>query len=54
MEKTTQSPKEQLLKSLLGQKLKIPDLQDLFHDWPQYVNPEVERVRSAVNESHER
>lgn len=54
MVETTQSPKEQLLKSLRGRKLDIPDLQDLFRDWPQCVNPEVERLRSAVNESHER
>ena len=54
MEENTQSPKEQLLKSLRGRKLEIPDLQDLFRDWPQCVHPEVERLRNAVNETNER
>ena len=53
MQETTQSAKEQLLKSLRGRKLEIPDLQDLCRNWPQCVHPEVERLRSAVNKSYE-
>lgn len=49
-----QSPKKELLKNLQGQKLEIPDLHDLFRDWPQRIHPEVERLRSAITESHER
>ncbi|KAA6411299.1 MAG: hypothetical protein FRX48_04579 [Lasallia pustulata] len=40
--------RQQLLHSLRGQSLVIPDLRTLFDHWPQGVNPEVERLREDV------
>ena len=49
-----QSPKQKLLNDLRGQHLEIPNLQHLFRDWPQYVNPELGKLRHVVNELLER
>lgn len=48
---TSQTPREQLLKDLRGRNLVIPDLQNLFRNWPQYVHPELERLRQTVDKS---
>ena len=40
--------RQQLLHSLRGQSVVIPDLRTLFDHWPQGVNPEVERLREDV------
>ena len=42
--------REQLLQSLRGRKLRIPDLQALVRQWPQYVNPELDRLRADVDQ----
>ncbi|KAL8963659.1 MAG: hypothetical protein Q9193_000103 [Seirophora villosa] len=44
-----QAPRKQLLKSLKGRVLHIPNLQALMSHWPQYVNPELERLREDVD-----
>ena len=49
MEANTESSRQQLLKSLQGHSLHIPDLQALLDHWPQYVNPEVGRLRKDVD-----
>lgn len=54
MESNTESSRQQLLKSLQGRSLHIPDLQALLDDWPQYVNPEVGRLREDVDERLQR
>ena len=46
--------RQQLVNSLQGCNLYIPDLQALLEHWPQYVNPEVERLRKDVAERLER
>lgn len=48
------SSRQQLLNSLQGGSLYIPDLQALLEHWPQYVNPELERLRKDVAERLER
>ncbi|RDA88977.1 hypothetical protein CP532_0611 [Ophiocordyceps camponoti-leonardi (nom. inval.)] len=45
------SQRQELLESLLGQRVQIPDLQGLFSEWPLAVNPEVEKLRSFVSSS---
>lgn len=50
MESNTESSRQQLLKSLQGRSLHIPDLQALLDHWPQYVNPEVGRLRQDVDD----
>lgn len=42
-------PRDQILQSLRGNTLKIPDLQALLQHWPQYVNLEVDRLRRYVD-----
>ena len=42
--------RQQLLMSLRGHTLKIPNLQVLFNHWPQHVNPELDRLRADVDE----
>ena len=46
--------RQQLLGSLQGCSLYIPDLQALLEHWPQYVNPELERLQKEVIERLER
>ncbi|KAI4222973.1 MAG: hypothetical protein LQ349_007522 [Xanthoria aureola] len=41
--------RDQILQSLRGNTLKIPDLQALLQHWPQYVNLEVNRLRGYVD-----
>ncbi|KAL8826846.1 MAG: hypothetical protein Q9170_007244 [Blastenia crenularia] len=41
--------REQLLTSLRGHILKIPDLQGLLKQWPQYVHLEVDHLRGDVD-----
>ena len=45
-----ESPRQRLVESLHGRNLHIPDLQGLLSHWPQYVNPEIERLRQDVDE----
>ena len=45
-----ESSRQQLLNSLQGCSLYIPDLQSLLEHWPQYVNPELERLQKDVAE----
>ena len=46
--------RQKLLNSLQGCNLYIPDLQALLEHWPQYVNPELERLRKDIAERLER
>ena len=43
------TPRQQLLQSLRGQSLVIPDLQSLFRDWHQAIHPELDRLRKNVD-----
>ncbi|KAH6662813.1 isoprenoid synthase domain-containing protein [Halenospora varia] len=45
--------RQKLLASLQGCSVTIPDLQGLFRQWPQAVNPEVERLRIDVDQKLE-
>ena len=38
-----------LIQSLKGQKVRLPDLHNIFADWTEAVNPEVERMREDVS-----
>ena len=42
--------REELLKSLRGRTLSVPDLQALLSKWPQDINPELDRLRKDVDE----
>lgn len=44
MAPNAESSRQQLLKSLQGCSLYIPDLQTLLEHWPQYVNPGLDHV----------
>ncbi|KAL8933992.1 MAG: hypothetical protein Q9216_006122 [Gyalolechia sp. 2 TL-2023] len=44
------NPRDDILKSLQGQMVWIPDLQRLFDHWPQDINPHVEQLREHVDE----
>lgn len=46
-----EAPSKQLLKSLQGRMLHIPDLQAMMSHWPQYVSPELDRLRADVDET---
>ncbi len=46
MDQDLGTSRQQLLKSLRGRSLIVPDLQSLFDHWPQSVNPE-EKVRTS-------
>ena len=46
----TKMSREQLLVSLQGHALQIPNLQALFNHWPQHVNVELECLRVDVDE----
>ena len=54
MAPNAEPPRQQLLNSLQGCNLYIPDLQALLERWPQYVNPELERLQKHVAERLER
>lgn len=41
--------REEILSSLRGRSLYIPDLQELLSQWPQYVSPELDRLHDAVD-----
>jgi hypothetical protein len=49
----TQSVRQKLLTDLQGCTVVIPDLQDLFKNWPQGVNPEVGRLHDDVEKKLE-
>ena len=38
----------ELLWHLKGQVLRIPDLQEVFKEWPQAVNPTLDELRPLV------
>jgi len=42
--------REQLLLAVKGQKVVIPNLQDIFRKWPQSVNNELENNQLAVDQ----
>ncbi|KAL8664204.1 MAG: hypothetical protein Q9202_003282 [Teloschistes flavicans] len=42
--------RDELLASLRGTTLKIPDVQQLLKEWPQYINLELNRLRGDVDE----
>jgi len=49
----TQSPsptREELIKSLRGQKIHIPDLEALMRHWPQEISPHIDVAEKVVNE----
>ena len=48
------SPKQQLLHSLRGSSVVLPDMQGLLSDWPRYVNPEIKKLREVVDTHLER
>ena len=50
----TGTSRQQLLKSLQGHSLSIPNLQALLDHWPQYVNPELEHLQKDVVERLQR
>lgn len=41
--------RNELLASLRGRTLEIPDLQALLSHWPQYVHLELDRLRKDVD-----
>ena len=43
------SPRQELLSSLRGRQVIVPDLQAIFHDWPQAVNPELATLSKDVD-----
>ena len=45
--------REELLRSLHGCTLSIPDLTELLSQWPRGMNPEINRLRKAVDEKLE-
>ena len=49
MEQDLRSPREQILESLQGRTLIVPNLEVLFEHWPQSVHPEEKRLRDDVN-----
>ena len=49
MEQDLGSIRKQILESLRGQSLIVPDLQLFFKHWPQRINPEEKRLRDDVN-----
>ncbi|PQE20236.1 Terpenoid synthase protein [Rutstroemia sp. NJR-2017a BBW] len=42
--------RQNLLESLQGRSVNIPDLQSLFREWPQGVSPELGRLENDINE----
>lgn len=38
-----------VLSALKGQRVRVPDLQALLQDWPQYTNPYYERLKTDVD-----
>ena len=53
MEPVLKAPRQQLLDSLRGRTLLIPDLEAPFRHWPQDVSPDVERLHKDVEDRHE-
>ena len=49
-----EAPRKHLLESLRGHTIRIPDLQALLASWPQYANPELERLQKDVDERLQR
>lgn len=45
--------REEILSSLRGQNLHIPDFQALLSHWPQYVSPELGRLRTECDEKYQ-
>ncbi|RDA94855.1 hypothetical protein CP533_4215 [Ophiocordyceps camponoti-saundersi (nom. inval.)] len=45
------SQRQELLESLVGQPVHIPDLRGLFSEWPAAVNPNLEDLRAFVSSS---
>lgn len=45
--------REEILSALRGQSLHIPDLQALLSDWPQYVSPELGRLRGECDKKYQ-
>ena len=43
-----------ILASLQGEAIQVPDLQKLFKNWPQEVNPCLDQLRQEVNDWLER
>lgn len=41
--------RQELLESLHGRSLHIPDLQVYLSHWPHYINPELENLREDVD-----
>ena len=50
MAQNAQLSRHQLIESLRGCELQIPDLQALFGHWPQQINPELDSLRTHVDE----
>jgi hypothetical protein len=50
----TETPRQQLLKSLRGRSIHIPDLQALLAQWPQDVNTQLEHLKKDVDEKLQR
>lgn len=41
--------REDIITSLKGKTVSIPDLHALFADWPYAVSPDIERLRNDMN-----
>lgn len=54
MAPVAQDPREQLLKSLRGSSMILPDITTLLCPWPQAVNPNLDRVRCDTEKFIER
>ncbi|KAI1650312.1 uncharacterized protein F4817DRAFT_328998 [Daldinia loculata] len=44
-------PREQLLSSIRGSQVIIPDMQTMISHWPQRSHPDVERIDKYVQET---
>src|SRR4051812_4908001 len=42
--------RKNLLASLRGQTIQVPDLRHLFRNWPTKTNPEVDRMRQDIRQ----
>lgn len=50
MTSNPEASRQELLSSLKGRSLYIPNLQALLDHWPQYVNPQVHDLQKDVDE----
>ena len=50
MAPTSETARQRLLSSLRGQTLVLPDICKFLEHWPQYINPEIERLREEVDD----